>query len=138
MFHLRDATLDDHAAITAIRMTVTENVLTDPAKVTYADYVAYISDVGRGWVAEVNGAIVGFSFANRSGLIWALFIAPGFEGRGLGQALLACCIDWLRANGCARAFLDTGPNTRAERFYRRNGWRETARTPLSVDYELKL
>jgi GNAT superfamily N-acetyltransferase len=138
MISIREAILDDHAEITRVRLAVTENVLTDPSKVTYADYVAYIADVGKGWVAEIDGTIVGFSFANRSGLIWALFVQPGREGLGIGRALLDCCLVWLGTLGVKRAFLDTGPETRAEGFYRRHGWREIARTADRVDFERPL
>ena len=134
----REATLDDWAAITEVRMSVRENVLRDPSKVTYKDYVAYVTEIGKGWVAESDGRIVGFSFANRSGLIWALFLRPGNEGRGIGKALLARCTDWLRAIGVREAFLDTGAGTRAEEFYRRQGWREVERDALKVDFKLLL
>jgi len=134
----REATLDDWAPITEVRMSVRENVLRDPSKVTQADYVAYVTEIGKGWVAEIGGRIVGFSFANRSGLIWALFLRPGTEGRGIGKQLLALCLDWLRAIGVREAFLDTGPGTRAEEFYRRQGWREVERDELKVDFKLRL
>lgn len=134
----REARLDDEAAITAVRLSVRENVLRDPTKVTHADYVAYLTEIGKGWVAEIDGRIVGFSFANRSGLIWALFLRPGTEGRGIGKHLLRLCTDWLRSIGVRRAFLDTGPGTRAEEFYRRQGWEEVARDDLKVDFRLML
>lgn len=138
MHAIRNATLADHAEIARIRLSVTENVLSDPTKVTHADYVAYVSEIGRGWVAEIDGVMVGFAFANRSGLIWALFLQPGYEGRGIGTVLLDRCLAWLRVIGVRRAFLDTGPRTRAETFYRRRGWIEVERTPLRVDFELML
>jgi GNAT superfamily N-acetyltransferase len=134
----RIATLEDHAGITEVWMAVTENRLRYPFRVTHADYVAYITEVGRGWVAEIDGEIIGFSFANRSGLIWALFLRPGFEGRGIGKKLLGFCLDWLREIGVDVAFLDTGAGTRAETFYRRQGWRETARDGDSIAFAREL
>lgn len=134
----RRATLADRDAISAIRLSVQENILRDPSRVTEADYRAYIDEIGRGWVAEIEGRIIGFSFANRSGLIWALFLAPGHEGHGTGRALLALCLAWLREQGVAQAFLDTGAGTRAEAFYRRQGWRETARDGSSIAFALAL
>lgn len=134
----REATLADWAAITEVRMSVHENVLRDPSKVTRADYVAYVTEIGKGWVAETSGRIIGFAFANRSGLIWALFLRPGSEGRGIGKQLLSLCLDWLRAIGVREAFLDTGAGTRAEEFYRRQGWREVDRDELKVDFKLRL
>ena len=134
----REATLDDWAPITEVRMSVRENVLRDPSKVTQADYVAYVTEIGKGWVAESDGRIVGFSFANRSGLIWALFLRPGTEGSGIGKQLLQRCTGWLKAIGVREAFLDTGAGTRAEEFYRRQGWREAERDAFKVDFKLTL
>ena len=44
-----------------------------------------------------------------------------------GRALLPRACEDLRAAGFAAATLTTGPGTRAERFYRENGWEETGR-----------
>ena len=117
---------------------MTENPLSDPSKVTYADFVAYVSDIGRGWIAETETGMIGFSFANRSGLIWALFVRPGHEGRGVGTALLNECLNWLRDQGVKRAFLDTDPGTRAEVFYRRKGWIADIESPTLIDFSLDL
>ena len=89
-------------------------------------------------MVKADGVIVGFSIANRSGLVWALFVRPGWEGRGIATRLLALCIDWLRAIGVAEAFLDTGPGTRAEGFYRHQGWHEGARDEENVVFRLAL
>lgn len=134
----RLATLDDWPPVQALRLAVRENQLTNPDSVTRAHYDAYLTTEGRGWVAEENGTIRGFSIANRSGLIWALFVAPGHEAQGIGTALLALCTDWLRSEGVTQAFLETGANTRAETFYRRAGWRETGRDGESVSFVLGL
>ncbi len=134
----RQATPEDQPAIHDIRMSVTENVLRPHFRITQADYDAYITTIGRGWVAEIDGTPVGFAFANRSGLIWALFLQPGHEGMGIGKQLLTLCLDWLRDLGVQTAFLDTGANTRAETFYRRQGWRETARDGTSIAFALEL
>lgn len=134
----RQATLADQPAVHAVRLAVTENRLRYPFRITRADYDAYVTTVGRGWVAEIDGAIIGFSFANRSGLIWALFLRPGFEGHGIGKHLLSLCLAWLREIGITTAFLDTGAGTRAEAFYRRQGWHETARDGDSIAFALDL
>jgi GNAT superfamily N-acetyltransferase len=131
----------DHGDITAmseIRLSVAENILTDPARVTLADYVAYLNDQGQSWVVEADGRILAFGAANRSGLIWALFVRPGFEGRGLGRLALEECLAWLERGKAGRAFLDTGAGTRAEGFYRSQGWREINRESERVNFELPL
>lgn len=119
---IRDAVAADITRIFEIRMAVAENRLSDPSRVTAADVQRCLDD-GEMWVWEDDGRIKGFSATDtRDGSVWALFIDPPFEGRGIGQALLARACDKLRAAGYRAAILSTGPGTRAERFYRRDGW----------------
>ena len=47
-------------------------------------------------------------------------------------------MDWLAAQGVGEAVLETGVGTRAERFYRRFGWREAGRTRSDVIFRLPL
>jgi len=56
--------------------------------------------------------------------IWALFVQPGFEQRGIGKALLQQAVNWLWQQGATEISLSTDPGTRAERFYRRQGWQD--------------
>jgi GNAT superfamily N-acetyltransferase len=124
---IRTATRADLPRISDIRMAVTENVLSNPAKIV--DAVEYLIDREGFWVFEIDGTIAGFSSADpRDGSIFALFVDKAFEGRGAGQALLARACASLRAAGHRRAWLNTGIGTRAERFYRENGWTEIDRT----------
>jgi len=124
---IRIATRADLARISEIRMAVTENVLSRPEKITAA--VGYLIDRDGFWVFEEAGAILGFASADpRDGSIFALFIDPAHEGRGIGQALLAAACASLARDGHASACLTTGEGTRAERFYRRNGWADVGRT----------
>ena len=121
--HIRIATPDDISAMQRIRLAVVENRLTRSV-ITEADYMKAIVETGRGWVAEVHDVTRGFAVGNRdTGNIWALFVEPGFEGRGIGRALHDAMLDWLQSQACARIWLTTEPGTRAERFYRRAGWR---------------
>ena len=72
---------------------------------------------------EADGLVTGFSGSDkRDGSIWALFVAPGHEGKGIGRALLATACDALRNAGHREAWLTTSPGTRAERHYRAAGW----------------
>lgn len=121
-----------------LRLSVAENRLSDPSRVTREIYEDYITRRGRGWVAELDGGIAGFSIAARDGEVWALFVRPGFEGHGLGQALMAACVDWLTSIGVGEAVLETGAGTRAEAFYRRFGWIEAGRTRSDVTFKLPL
>jgi len=120
---LRPATGDDIAAMHRIRLTVRENRLGDPSRVTPAHYRRYVEETGVSWVAELEGRLVGFGIADRSSRsLWALFVDPDFEGRGLGRALLQQLTDCLFESGFARINLSTEPGTRAERMYLAAGW----------------
>ena len=119
---IRAATLDDVLRIREIRADVRENRLSHPERVSAADVVAFIERCGV-WVWEEDGIILGFSAGDLAdGTIWALFVDPSCEGRGIGQALIAESCAGLRAAGHTMATLTTQPGSRAERFYRRNGW----------------
>jgi len=131
----RRALAADIPAMSRIRLSVTENVLRDPSRVTVQMYEDYLERCGRGWVAEVDGAVVAFSYADRvDGSIWALFVAPAHEGRGLAKSLLALAETWLFANGFSCIHLSTTPDTRADRFYKRQGWRRGATSGREVAY----
>ncbi len=126
---IRRALREDHPRITEIRHSVTENVLSDPGRITIEDYRWFEQNPGI-WVWEENGAILGFSAADtRDGSIWALFIAPGHERRGIGRALLEKACDVLRQDGHRTALLTTSPGTRAEGFYRAAGWKAIGTSP---------
>jgi GNAT superfamily N-acetyltransferase len=83
---LRQARRADIPAMHRVRLAVRENRLT--ANITQEDYVPAIEHTGRGWVVEVDGAVVGFAVGNAAtGNIWALFVDPAHEGQGHGRRL---------------------------------------------------
>ncbi|HRD59182.1 MAG TPA: GNAT family N-acetyltransferase, partial [Ferruginibacter sp.] len=57
--------------------------------------------------------------------IWALFIDPHFESRGIGKRLHQIMMDWYFSKTDTTVWLSTSPGTRAEKFYRIAGWKET-------------
>ena len=121
--HIRRARLEERSRISEIRFAVRENKLLDPSRVTDADY-HWFSDNPGIWVWEEDGRILGFSAADpRDGTIWALFIDPAHEGRGIGRALFAKALDSLREAGHKSGSLTTQPGSRADRFYQRAGWK---------------
>ena len=125
---IREATVNDVAAMNHLRLQVRENVLSDPSRVTTAMTADAISASGCGWVFEENGHILGFSIAmHEDPSIWALFVLPDHEGRGIGHALHEVAVNWLWAHGADRIWLGTDPGTRAERFYRQRGWHEAGK-----------
>lgn len=120
----RQASVHDIPAMSRIRLSVNENRLRDPTRITPRMYADFLERDGRGWVALADGEIVAFSYANRiDGSIWALFVDPRFEGQGLGKQLLSLATDWLFSLGFRRVTLSTGTHTRAAQFYTGLGWR---------------
>ena len=120
---VRTATAADIGEMHRIRMSVHENRLADPSLIQPEHYRAMILENGRGWVAEAGSRMAGFAVADLSrSNIWALFVDPAHEGRGIGRALHDRMLDWLFGSGAERVWLSTDPATRAERFYRRAGW----------------
>lgn len=127
---LRPASPGDASAMHALRMSVRENKLSDPSKVTIADYERRLAEPGSSWVAEVRGSVVGFAVADfPSRSIWALFVKPGFEGRGIGRSLLQEVTRRLEAAGPGTLHLSTEAGTRAERVYAAAGWARAGRLP---------
>ena len=125
---LRRATPDDVPRICEIRDNVRENRLSDPSRVTPKD-IAWFLENGPIWVWEEDGTIAGFSAGDpRNGWVWALFVAPGHEGKGIGRSLLKATCDTLRAAGHGTATLSTEAGTRAERHYRADGWTSVSQT----------
>ena len=125
---IRQAALADIPRLMEIRAGVRENRLSDPSNVTSVDYAWFI-DEHRIDTYVVNAGIVGFAAGDpRDGSIWALFVEPGFEGQGIGQALLAAACDALVRAGHGRATLSTEPGTRAALFYAANGWNMSGST----------
>lgn len=120
-----------------IRLSVTENILSDPRRVTDQMYEDYLALLGRGWVAEIDGAVVAFCYADKNdGSIWALFVDPANEGQGLAKTLLGQAASWIFELGHASARLDTTANTRADRFYRMQGWERRPVSETQVEYVL--
>ena len=122
---IRKASRADIPRLKEIRDTVRENKLGDPSRVTIDHYHWFIDNPGI-FVWEEEGTIVGFSEADpRDCSICALFMDAAHEGRGIAQALFERACNVLRDAHCSRMWLTTDPGTRAERFYRRAGWRVT-------------
>ena len=123
---IREAVISDIAGIQVVRNAVKENRLSDPALVTDADCETYMTIRGKGWVCVNDGQIVGFAIADlQDHNIWALFLLPGFERRGIGKQLHGIMLDWYFSQTNETVWLSTAPGTRAESFYRKAGWVET-------------
>ena len=120
---MEKASHNDIAALIEIRAAVRENILRDLAKVPDTAYHWFI-DHSTIWIWRENDRILGFAAADpRDGTIWALFLRPEAQGRGIGTALLNQTLDDLRTQGWRQATLWTDADSRAARFYQTWGWR---------------
>ncbi len=121
----REAVVADIPQIQIVRNSVKENMLSDPALVSDADCEEYITRRGKGWVCEIDNTIVGFAIADlQDNNIWALFVHPEHEGKGIGRKLHDIMLDWYFLQGKENVWLSTAPGTRAEAFYRKSGWKD--------------
>ncbi len=122
----REAQPADIPQIQIVRNLVKENTLSDPALVPDADVLDYIIRRGKGWVCEINESIVGFSIVSVTDKnVWALFVQPGYDKQGIGKILHDEMMDWYFGQTPETIWLGTAPGTRAERFYRKAGWKVT-------------
>lgn len=120
---IREADIQDIKQIQIVRNSVKENTLSDPSLVTDADCEAYITLRGKGWVCEVDKKIIGFAIIDlKENNVWALFIEPNFESKGIGQALHRMMLKWYFTKTKDKLWLGTAYNTRAEKFYQKAGW----------------
>lgn len=120
----REANITDIPAIQLVRNAVKENVLSDPSKITDEDCRIYLTQRGKGWVCEVENRITGFSIVDlKDHNIWALFIHPDFEKQGIGRNLHDLMLDWYFSKTDHTIWLSTDSGTKAEKFYRKAGWK---------------
>jgi GNAT superfamily N-acetyltransferase len=122
----RQAGITDIAQIQMVRNSVKENMLSDPALVSDQDCEEFMLRRGRGWVCVIGSRIVGFAIADlQENNIWALFLHPDHERKGIGRRLHNIMLDWYFSQTMQDVWLGTAPGTRAEIFYRKAGWKET-------------
>ncbi len=122
---IRDAHINDIEQIQVVRNSVFENTLSNPNLVTHKDCEVFLTERGKGWVCEIENKVVGFSIVDlKDNNIWALFLNPSFEKKGIGRKLHDTMLDWYFLQTKDNVWLGTSPNTRAEIFYRKSGWIE--------------
>jgi GNAT superfamily N-acetyltransferase len=122
---IRQAETGDISQIQLVRNAVKENRLSDPALVTDADVEEYITARGKGWVCEVDKKITGFAIVDLiENNVWALFVHPDVEAMGIGKKLHQAMMDWYFLQTKEKIWLGTDPGSRAEKFYRLQGWQE--------------
>ncbi|MDN4011746.1 GNAT family N-acetyltransferase [Chryseobacterium gambrini] len=122
---IREAERKDIPQIQIVRNSVKENTLSDPNLVTDQDCEDFLFNRGKGWVCEHNDRILGFGIVDmKEKSIWALFVHPEFENRGIGRKLHNTMLNWYFDQTDEKIWLSTSPDTRAEIFYRKSGWTE--------------
>ncbi len=136
LFVIRVADVTDVADMFRIRISVKENKATmaDLARygVTPESLPAMLTGHGRGWVAEIDGVTRAFAMADaNNSSVFALFVEPGFEGKGMGRHLMIEVEKWLTEMKCQQIWLETDRNVlvRANGFYRYIGWVESCLQP---------
>ncbi|MEO6490681.1 MAG: GNAT family N-acetyltransferase [Ferruginibacter sp.] len=133
----RESIPADIPQIQFVRNSVQENMLSDPALVSDKDCEEYMTTRGKAWVCEVRGIIVGFAYVDlKENNVWALFIHPEHAGKGIGKRLHKTMLDWYFSVTNKTLWLRTAPSTRAEEFYRRQGWKESGMHGKEIKFEM--
>ncbi len=123
---IRPACVSDVAAMFQVRASVGENKMTAQELAAVGVTPAAIAEAVRSapcsWVAAVNDEVVGFAMVDLdSACLFALFVLPEHEGRGIGTELTRRCEQALFQQH-ASAWLETAKDSRAARLYRHLGW----------------
>lgn len=110
-----------------IRFSVTEN-LVHPHQIQYLLREQALDDInqGGGWICKYGSEYVGVAFGVfiPEALVGGLFVKPEFQSRGIGTTLLTLVTNWFFDMGAQTILLTTDRDSKAERFYKRNGWVE--------------
>src|SRR6266487_5814877 len=97
---------------------------------------AGIARLGEGLVAEADRGLVGFVAVDMAGSIPLILVAPAYQRRGIGTALLAAAVDCLRRGGSAGVTAGSGGRfyiwpgvprdlPGAVRFFTSRGWQHS-------------
>lgn len=125
MPEIREARPEDITRLEQIRNSVRENELSDPAIIKRAHYDEFLFQRGKGWVCLIGNIIAGFAIVDlKDDNVWALFVDPQYESRGAGRMLQYKMLNWYFDQGKESIWLSTAPETRAEMFYHKSGWKE--------------
>ncbi len=134
----REAVSADIEEMHALRLAVKENVLVTHALVSRTHYVKYLFEDGKGWVCVDAERITGFAIVDLKGKsVWALFVLPEYEGKGIGKKLQRTMLEWYFNQTQETLTLSTASHTRAEQFYTATGWKKCELLPNGeVKFEL--
>lgn len=125
---IRVATQDDIDTLFAIRTSVVQNHLSREQMTHLGITPQVLADSIReapcAWVAEVDGQPAAFSMVDLGeGEVFAMFVLPAYENRGLGRQLMAVAEAALFERHDKLFLITDGRNEiRANGFYQRLGW----------------
>lgn len=112
MFDVRTSVIENHLSREEMRyMGITEGVVGDMIEKSLC-----------AWVAAENNKIIGFSMIlPDEGCLFAAFVLPEYEGKGIGRRLVTLAEQELFQHH-EIAWLETDKNSRAAKFYMQLGW----------------
>lgn len=122
----RAAQLSDIDSIFDVRTSVVENHLSREEMQQMGINESVVADMIKqsrcAWVATVNDNVIGFSMIlPDDGCLFAAFVLPEYEGRGIGRSLVKLAEHELFKRH-EIAWLETDKNSRAAQFYVQLGW----------------
>lgn len=112
MFDVRTSVIENHLSREEMReIGITEGVVGDMIEKSLC-----------AWVATENNKIIGFSMIlPGEGCLFAAFVSPEYEGKGIGRRLVMLAEQELFQHHDI-AWLETDKNSRAAKFYMQLGW----------------
>ena len=122
----RLALSSDIEGIFDVRTSVKENHLSreemEQVGITESSVIDMIEKSRCAWVAVDEGKVIGFSMIIvDEGSLFAAFVLPEYEGRGVGRRLVVLAEQELFKHH-EIAWLETDKNSRAAKFYMQLGW----------------
>ena len=135
--NFRQAIPEDIPQIQIVRNSVKENQLSNPNLIPDDLVEEFITKRGKGFVCEIDDKIVGFSIVDFvENNVWALFILPNFERKGIGKKLHQLMLDEYFSKTKETIWLSTEANSRAEIFYKKQGWKNAGFHGNEVKFEM--
>lgn len=135
--NFRQAIPEDIPQIQIVRNSVKENQLSNPNLIPDNLVEEFITKRGKGFVCEKDDKIVGFSIVDFvENNVWALFLLPEFEGKGIGKKLHQLMLDEYFSKTKETIWLSTEANSRAETFYKKQGWKNAGLHGNEVKFEM--
>ena len=135
--NFRQAIPEDIPQIQIVRNSVKENQLSNPNLIPDDLVEEFITKRGKGFVCEIDDIIVGFSIVDFvENNVWALFLLPDFEGKGIGKKIHQLMLDEYFSKTKETIWLSTEANSRAEIFYKKQGWKNAGLHGNEVKFEM--